>query len=68
MLFFFRHGWDGDAILEVTLLNNEHGFKYDQYGSSITIKRTIRQPSGGGFSLLAHDGAVCMLPHLSFFC
>lgn len=65
MLFgMFRHGWDGDAILDVTLLNNDQGFKYEQYGDSITVRRTIKQPSGGGYSLLAHDGTVCTV-HLS---
>lgn len=64
----FRHGWDGDAILEVTLLNNEDGFKYERYGDSITIRRTIKQPSGGSFTLLAHTGKVCMLPHLRSSC
>lgn len=55
---FIRHGWKGDAVLAVTLLNNEHGFKYDEYGASITVKRTIKQPSGGGYELLDHDGKV----------
>lgn len=55
----FRHGWKGDAILEVTLLNTEHGFKFEEYGESITIRRTIKQPSGGGFALVGADGEVC---------
>ncbi len=53
-----RHGWAGDAVVEVTLLNNEHGFNFEEYGSSITVRRTIRQPSGGGFELRGHDGQV----------
>ncbi|CAM9671007.1 unnamed protein product [Ascophyllum nodosum] len=55
---FIRHGWKGDATLDVTLLNTPDGFKYDEYGQSITIRRTIKQPSGGGFELISHDGEV----------
>ena len=63
LLFFswcwlVRHGWKGDATLDVTLLNTPDGFKYDEYGQSITIRRTIKQPSGGGFELISHDGEV----------
>ena len=57
-LCFTRHGWAGNAVLEVTLLNNEHGFKFEEYGASITVRRTIKQPSGGGFELLDHDRTV----------
>jgi len=53
-----RHGWKGDAVLAVTLLNSEHGYKFDEYGASITVRRTIKQPSGGGYELLDHDGKV----------
>lgn len=42
----------------MTLLNNEHGFKYDEYGDSITVRRTIKQPSGGGYALLDQNGEV----------
>ncbi len=42
----------------MTLLNNEHGFKYDEYGASITVRRTIKQPTGGGYELLDHEGKV----------
>lgn len=55
-----RHGWDGDAILEVTLLNNSDGFKFEEYGESITIRRTIKRPSGGGFILLDSSGEVLL--------
>ncbi|CAN0515788.1 unnamed protein product, partial [Ectocarpus sp. 12 AP-2014] len=41
MADFIRHGWKGDAVLEVTLLNDVHGFKFEEYGESITIRRTI---------------------------
>ncbi|CAN0091585.1 unnamed protein product [Ectocarpus sp. 12 AP-2014] len=58
MTDFIRHGWKGDAILEVTLLNTEHGFKFEEYGESITIRRTIKQPSGGGFALVGADGEI----------
>lgn len=58
MTCFIRHGWEGDAVVEVTLLNDEHGFNFEEYGASITIRRTIKQPSGGGFELLDHDGKV----------
>ncbi|CBJ48924.1 smc-like protein [Ectocarpus siliculosus] len=58
MADFIRHGWKGDAVLEVTLLNTEHGFMFEEYGESITIRRTIKQPSGGGFALLGHDRKV----------
>ncbi|CBJ48925.1 smc-like protein [Ectocarpus siliculosus] len=58
MTDFIRHGWKGDAVLEVTLLNTEHGFMFEEYGESITIRRTIKQPSGGGFALVGADGAV----------
>lgn len=44
--------------MEVTLLNSSEGFKFEEYGESITVQRTIRQPSGGGFALLDHDGKV----------
>lgn len=56
--FVDRHGWEGDAIVQVTLLNNSQGYKFDEYGDSITVKRTIKQPSGGGFALISHDGQV----------
>ncbi|CAM9279674.1 unnamed protein product, partial [Laminaria digitata] len=36
---FIRHGWTGDAVVEVTLRNNSQGFKFDEYGSSITVRR-----------------------------
>lgn len=55
---FERHGWQGDAALEVTLLNDKYGFKFEEYGSSITVRRTIRRPSGGAFELLGHDKKV----------
>ena len=58
-----RDGWEGDAIIEVTLLNNEHGFKFEEYGASITVRRTIKQPSGGGFQLLDHAGKVRISCH-----
>lgn len=58
LIFDPRHGWKGDAVLEVTLLNNKHGFKFEEYGTSITVRRTIKRPSGGGFALLAQDGEV----------
>eukprot|EP00752_Nemacystus_decipiens_P012920 g11434.t1 len=58
MADFIRHGWKGDAVLEVTLLNNEHGFKFEEYGTSITVRRTIKQPSGGGFALISQDGDI----------
>eukprot|EP00903_Cladosiphon_okamuranus_P016265 g15001.t1 len=58
MTDFIRHGWKGDAVLEVTLLNNEHGFKFDEYGDSITVRRTIKQPSGGGYALLDQNGEI----------
>lgn len=54
----FRHGWKGDAVLEVTLLNDMYGFKFDDYGESITIRRTIKQSGAGGFTLLGHDRKV----------
>lgn len=57
-VFAVRHGATGDAVLEVTLLNNEAGFKFDEYGKSITVRRTIKQPTGGGFALLSEDMAV----------
>ncbi|CAM9327713.1 unnamed protein product, partial [Ectocarpus sp. 8 AP-2014] len=53
-----RHGWKGDAILEVTLLNDISGFKFEEYGESITVRRTIKQPSGGGIALLGHDRQI----------
>lgn len=56
-----RHGWPGDAVLEVTLYNNQHGFRYEKYGDSITVRRTIKQPSGGSFALIGHDKAVSFL-------
>ena len=56
-----RHGWPGDAVLEVTLYNNQHGFRYEEYGDSITVRRTIKQPSGGSFALIGHDKAVSFL-------
>lgn len=56
-----RHGWKGDACLEVTLLNTEDGFKHELYGDSITIQRTIRAPSGGSFALIGADGKVRIL-------
>ncbi|CAM9205870.1 unnamed protein product, partial [Hapterophycus canaliculatus] len=58
MTDFIRHGWQGDAVLEVTLLNDKAGFKFAEYGSSITVRRTIRRPSGGAFELLSHDKKV----------
>ncbi|CAM9711696.1 unnamed protein product [Scytosiphon promiscuus] len=58
MTDFIRHGWQGDAVLEVTLLNDKYGFKFDEYGSSITVRRTIRQPNGSTFELLSHDKKV----------
>ncbi|CAM9332422.1 unnamed protein product, partial [Ectocarpus fasciculatus] len=58
MADFIRHGWKGDAVLEVTLLNNVFGFKFDEYGESITIRRTIKQSGAGGFTLLGHDRKV----------
>lgn len=45
-------------MLEVTLLNDVHGFMFEEYGESITIRRTIKQSSGGGFALLGHDRKV----------
>lgn len=57
-LFVGRHGWEGDAVVQVTLLNNSQGYKFDEYGESITVKRTIKKPSGGGFALISHDGQV----------
>lgn len=45
-------------MVQVTLLNNSQGFKFEDYGESITVKRTIKQPSGGSFALIGHDGEV----------
>lgn len=53
-----RHGCKGDAVVEVTLLNTMNGFKFDDYGDSITVRRTIKPNGGGGFALLGHDGMV----------
>eukprot|EP00752_Nemacystus_decipiens_P012922 g11436.t1 len=58
MTDFIRHGWKGDAVIEVTLLNNKYGFKFEEYGDSITVRRTIKQPSGGSFALLGRDKVV----------
>lgn len=53
-----RHGWSGDAELDVTLLNAEDGYKYEEYGDCVTVRRTIKRPNGGGYSLIGADGSV----------
>lgn len=53
-----RRGWDGDAVVQVTLHNNSEGHDFDEYGSSITVRRTIKQSGGSEFTLIGHDGQV----------
>lgn len=37
-----RHGWEGDAEVEVKLLNAKDGHDFEKYGASITIRRVIK--------------------------
>jgi structural maintenance of chromosomes protein 6 len=40
-----RHGWSGDAEVEVKLLNAADGYNHQKYGGSITVKRIISKTS-----------------------
>lgn len=53
-----RHGWKGDAYVQVTLSNTRDGFKYDEFGCSITVKRIITHAGGGRFKLIGEDKKV----------
>lgn len=48
------------ALVKVTLTNaRDDGYRYDEYGESISIERTIfKSKSGGGFKLRSHKGRV----------
>lgn len=43
-------------------MNKIDGFKFGEYGDSITIRRTIKPNGGGGFELLGHDRKVSHRP------
>lgn len=49
-------GWQGDAELSVQLLNDKHGYRFDTYGASITVKRVIRRDAQSLLYLLDDHG------------
>ena len=52
-----RHGSDGPAVLNVTLLNEgPDAFKPQEYGNRITVERTISRSGGGAYALKAANG------------
>ncbi|KAG5192145.1 P-loop containing nucleoside triphosphate hydrolase protein [Tribonema minus] len=53
-----RHGWGGDAEVEVKMLNTPDGHKFDVYGQSITVRRVIKRGASAVVELLSHDGTV----------
>eukprot|EP00611_Tribonema_gayanum_P020504 TRINITY_DN3754_c0_g3_i3.p1 TRINITY_DN3754_c0_g3~~TRINITY_DN3754_c0_g3_i3.p1 ORF type:complete len:1163 (-),score=551.53 TRINITY_DN3754_c0_g3_i3:437-3868(-) len=53
-----RHGWGGDAEVEVKMLNTPDGHKFDVYGQSITVRRVIKRGASAVVELLSHDGRV----------
>jgi structural maintenance of chromosomes protein 6 len=52
-----RHGWSGDAEVEVKLLNAADGYNHQKYGGSITVKRIISKASTA-VHLLADSGEI----------
>ncbi len=52
-----RAGWEGDAEISITL-ENDDGYKYEEFGNEITVRRTISRGKGGGFSMLNYKGQV----------
>jgi structural maintenance of chromosomes protein 6 len=52
-----RHGWSGDAEVEVKLLNAADGYNHQKYGGSITVKRIISKTSTA-VHLLADSGEI----------
>lgn len=57
-MMLIRHGWKGDAYVQVTLSNTRDGFKFDEFGCSISVKRIITQAGGGRFKLIGEDKKV----------
>eukprot|EP00611_Tribonema_gayanum_P020500 TRINITY_DN3754_c0_g1_i1.p2 TRINITY_DN3754_c0_g1~~TRINITY_DN3754_c0_g1_i1.p2 ORF type:complete len:1140 (+),score=508.08 TRINITY_DN3754_c0_g1_i1:127-3546(+) len=53
-----RHGWAGDAEVEVKLRNTPDGYRFKKYGASITILRTIKRSAPATIKLIADNGAV----------
>ncbi len=52
-----RTGWEGDAEISITL-ENEYGYKYEEFGNEVTIRRIISRGRGGGFAILNCRGQV----------
>lgn len=53
-----RHG-EGDAQVSVTVSNcKEYGYKFDVFGDSITIRRTLKKTGDHPFQLIGSDGVV----------
>ncbi len=52
-----RTGWEGDAEISITL-QNEHGYKYEEFGNEMTVRRIISRGRGGGFAILDCKGQV----------
>ncbi|KAG5192144.1 RecF/RecN/SMC [Tribonema minus] len=52
-----RHGWAGDAEVEVKLRNTPDGYRFKKFGASITILRTIKRGAPATIKLIADNGA-----------